>query len=236
MKYVKHYTVQEWKKLCKTIHSAANVGNQIQFINYQSAKEEWLKENPTDSFEIHVELGGFVNWKKYTESYDYLTTAEVILYRYKVVLTDHHNRHSNKMVTVPLKEKLKDGLKSLPSKMTMQNFDKGMAAFDKGMADFNKSMDQFGEGIGGKKDSKSKMEKLWGKSKSNDTNFITGKKSKSNLEKIWGTSSKKKSNSVKIWSDPVQKKRKSKSKRKTSKSDEWDNREAIWGKSKKFKL
>jgi hypothetical protein len=119
--------------------------------------------------------------------------------------------------------------------MTMQNFDKGMAAFDKGMADFNKSMDQFGEGIGGKKDSRNKMEKLWGKSKSNDTNFITGKKSKSNLEKIWGTSSKKKSNSVKIWSDkPVQKKRKSK--RKTSKSDEWDNREAIWGKSKKFKL
>jgi hypothetical protein len=40
--------------------------------------------------------------------------------------------------------------------MTMQNFDKGMAAFDKGMADFNKSMDQFGEGIGGKKDSKSR--------------------------------------------------------------------------------
>ena len=78
------------------------------------------------------------------------------------------------------------------------------------------------------------MEKLWGKSKSNDTNFITGKKSKSNLEKIWGTSSKKKSNSVKIWSDPVQKKRKTK--RKSSKSDEWDNREAIWGKSKKFKL
>jgi hypothetical protein len=59
--------------------------------------------------------------------------------------------------------------------------------------------------LGGKKDSKSKMEKLWGKSKSNDTNFITGKKSKSNLEKIWGTSSKKKSSSVKIWSDPVQK-------------------------------
>jgi len=164
-----------------------------------------------------------------------------MLYRYKIILTDHHNRHSNKLVTIPLKEKLKDGLKSLPSKMTMQNFDKGMAAFDKGMADFNKSMDQFGEGIGGKNSAskKSKMEKLWGTSsnkKSNDTNFITGKKSKSNLDKIWGTPSKKKSSSVKIWSDkPVQPKRKSK-KRKSSKSDEWDNREAIWGKSKKFKL
>ena len=116
----------------------------------------------------------------------------------------------------------------------MQNFDKGMAAFDKGMADFNKSMDQFGEGIGGKKDNKSKMEKLWGKPK-NNMDFITGKKSKSNnMEKIWGTPSKRKSSSVKIWSDkPVQKKRKA---RKKSKSDEWDNREAIWRKSKKFKL
>ena len=117
----------------------------------------------------------------------------------------------------------------------MKNFDKGMAAFDKGMADFNKSMDQFGEGIGGKKDSKSKMEKIWGKSdKSHD--FILGNKKKSNpnnMDKIWGTS-KKKSSSVKIWSDkPVQRKRKTKRK---SKSDEWDNREAIWGKSKKFKL
>jgi hypothetical protein len=115
MKYIKHYTVQEWKKLCKTIHSAANVGNQIQFINYQSAKEEWLKENPTDSFEIHVELGGFVNWKKYTESYDYLTTAEVMLYRYKVVLTDHHNRHSNKHDCTP-KGKTKGWIKITPLK------------------------------------------------------------------------------------------------------------------------
>jgi hypothetical protein len=56
------------------------------------------------------------------------------------------------------------------------------------------------------------------------------------MDFIYGKPSKKKSSSVKIWSDPVQKKRKSKSKRKTSKSDEWDNREAIWGKSKKFKL
>jgi hypothetical protein len=184
---------------------ADHLGNQIQFFNYFTQR---------------------------LESYDFITTGEVMLYRYKVILTDHHNRHSNKLVTIPLKEKLKDGLKSLPSKMTMQNFDKGMKAFDKGMADFNKSMDQFGEGIGGKKDNKSKMEKLWGKSKSNDTNFITGKKSKSNLDKIWGTPSKRKSSSVKIWSDPVQKKRK----RKSSKSDEWDNREAIWGKSKKFKL
>jgi hypothetical protein len=207
MKYTKHLTVKEWKKFCKNPVPADHLGNQIQFFNFFTQR---------------------------LESYDFITTGEVMLYRYKVILTDHHNRHSNKMVVIPLKEKLKDGLKSLPSKMTMQNFDKGMAAFDKGMADFNKSMDQFGEGIGGKKDNKSKMEKLWGKPK-NNMDFITGKKSKSNnMEKIWGTPSKRKSSSVKIWSDkPVQKKRKA---RKKSKSDEWDNREAIWGKSKKFKL
>ena len=210
MKYTKHLTYKEWKKFCKNPVPADHLGNQIQFFNYFTQR---------------------------LESYDFITTGEVMLYRYKIILTDHHNRHSNKLITIPLKEKLKDGLKSLPSKMTMQNFDKGMAAFDKGMADFNKSMDQFGEGIGGKKDSKSKMEKLWGKPK-NNMDFITGGKSKSsksnNMEKIWGTS-KKKSSSVKIWSDKPVQKRKTKRKSK-SHSEKWDNREAIWGKSKKFKL
>ena len=197
MKYTKHLTVKEWKKFCKNPVPADHLGNQIQFFNYFTQR---------------------------LESYDFITTGEVMLHRYKVILTDHHNRHSNKMVTVPLKEKLKDGLKSLPSKMTQKNFDKGMKVFDESIQGLTKSLDQLGDGLGGKKDNKSKMEKLWGIPKSNNMDFIYGKPSK------------KKSSSVKIWSDPVQKKRKSKSKRKTSKSDEWDNREAIWGKSKKFKL
>jgi hypothetical protein len=207
LKYTKHLTVKEWKKFCKNPVPADHLGNQIQFFNYFTQR---------------------------LESYDFITTGEVMLYRYKVILTDHHNRHSNKHITIPLKEKLKDGLKSLPSKMTQKNFDKGMKVFDESMQGLTKSLDQLGDGLGGKKDNKSKMEKLWGKSKSNDTNFITGKKSKSNLEKIWGTSSKKKSSSVKIWSDkPVQKKRKAKRK---SKSDQWDKHEnnltKIWGKKK----
>jgi hypothetical protein len=119
--------------------------------------------------------------------------------------------------------------------MTMQNFDKGMAAFDKGMADFNKSMDQFGEGIGGKKDSKSKMEKLWGKPKNNDGFYHREKILKVQSGKDLGYSFKKKSSSVKIWSDKPVQKRKTKRKSK-SHSEKWDNREAIWGKSKKFKL
>ena len=104
--------------------------------------------------------------------------------------------------------------------MTQKNFDKGMKVFDESMQGLTKSLDQLGDGLGGKKDSKSKMEKLWGKSEKNH-DFILGKK--------------KKSPSIKIWSDkPVQTKRK-KTKRKT-KSDQWDNKEAIWGKTKKFKL
>jgi hypothetical protein len=210
LKYTKHLTVKEWKKFCKNPVPAGHLGNQIQFFNFFTQR---------------------------LESYDFITTGEVMLHRYKVILTDHHNRHSNKMIVTPLKEKLKDGLKSLPGKMTMQNFDKGMKVFDESMQGLTKSLDQLGDGLGGKKDSKSKMEKLWGKPKSNNMDFITGKSSKSksnNLEKVWGSTrkSKRKSSSVKIWSDkPVQKKTKRK-----SKSDEWDNREAIWGKSKKFKL
>ena len=204
MKYTKHLTVKEWKKFCKNPVPADHLGNQIQFFNYFTQR---------------------------LESYDFITTGEVMLHRYKVILTDHHNRHSNKMIVTPLKEKLKDGLKSLPSKMTQKNFDKGMKVFDESMQGLTKSLDQLGDGLGGKKDSKSKMEKLWGKQSDKSHDFILGNKSKSNLDKIWGTSSKKKSSSVKIWSDPVQKKRKSK-KRKSSKSDEWDNREAIWGKRK----
>jgi len=210
MKYTKHLTYKEWKKFCKNPVPADHLGNQIQFFNYFTQR---------------------------LESYDFITTGEVMLYRYKIILTDHHNRHSNKLVTIPLKEKLKDGLKSLPSKMTMQNFDKGMKVFDESMQGLTKSLDQLGDGLGGKNSAskKSKMEKLWGKSdKSHD--FILGNKKKSNsLDKIWGTSSKKKSSSVKIWSDkPVQKKRKTR--KKSSKSDQWDKHEnnltKIWGKKK----
>ena len=205
------YTVKEWKKFATNPVQAET--NEFQFVNFFTQEKE---------------------------SYDYITTAEVLLARHVIIIRDHTNRKRvGRFAKTPMKEKLKDGLKSLPSKMTMQNFDKGMKAFDKGMADFNKSMDQFGEGIGGKNSAskKSKMEKLWGSSnKKNNMDFITGNKSKSNLEKIWGTpSKKKKSSSVKIWSDKPVQKRKTKRKSK-SHSEKWDKHEnnltKIWGKRK----
>jgi hypothetical protein len=69
MKYTKHLTVKEWKKFCKNPVPADHLGNQIQFFNYFTQR---------------------------LESYDFITTGEVMLHRYKVILTDHHNRHSNK--------------------------------------------------------------------------------------------------------------------------------------------
>ncbi len=54
------------------------------------------------------------------------------------------------------------------------------------------------------------------------------------MDFIYGKPSRKNTSSVKIWSDPVQKKRKTK--RKSSKSDQWDKHEnnltKIWGKKK----
>ena len=209
------YTVKEWKKFSTNPVQAGT--NEFQFVNFFTQQKE---------------------------SYDYITTAEVLLARHVIIIRDHINRKKvGGFAKTPMKEKLKSGLKSLPSKITQKNFDAGMKVFDESMQGLTKSLDQLGEGLGGKKDSKSKMEKLWGKPtkvgipKSNNTNAIWGTKKKTksnNLDKIWGTSKKKSGNSLKIWSDPVQKKRKSK--RKTSKSDGWDkhekNLEKIWGKRK----
>lgn len=204
------YTTSEWKKFATNPVQAET--NEFQFVNFFTQQKE---------------------------SYDYITTAEVLLARHVIIIINHTNRKRiGTFAKTPMKEKLKGGLKSLPSKITQKNFNKGMKIFDESMQGLTKSLDQLGDGLGGKKDNKSKMEKLWGVPKSTNTDKIWGsvkkKSSKSNMDKIWGTPSKKKSSSVKIWGDSVQPKRKKT--RKKTKSDEWDNREAIWGKSKKFKL
>lgn len=151
-------------------------------------------------------------WKRFEKYTDdivdgqSLTMQEILLDRYKIILTDHVNKRKvGPWCTVPLKEKLKNGLKSLPGKLTQENFDKGLATFDKGMADFNKSMDELSKGLGGGKGEKPK---LYSKKKTNNVEILMGKKK------------------------PVQK-RKSKKK---SKSEEWDqhekNLEKILGKKK----
>ncbi len=165
MKYLKKYTVKEWKRFCDT----------------------WT--------------GDRVDGQE-------LTAAEVLLDRYKIILTDHKSRHDSKFVQVPLKEKLKEGIKNLPSKINQKNFDKGMQTFDQGMKEFSKEMDALSKGLGGN----SKKPKLYSSSKQD------------NVKKLMGSTPK--------WnSKPVQKKRKRK-----TKSDKWDqdekNLEKLWGKKK----
>lgn len=196
------FTVREWKRFSTNPVKAET--NEFQFFNFFTQR---------------------------MESYDYLTTAEILLSKHTIYIRDHVNRpRVGNMVEVPLKERLKGGLKSLPSKITAKNFDKGMKTFDQGMADFSKAMDQLGDGLGGKKSNKDNLEKLWGNKKTKDMSFITGSKDQTkNLEKIFGTKKKSKSNGIKIWSDKPTKRRK-------SKSDKWDQDEAnltkLWGKRK----
>ena len=205
------YTVSEWKRFSTNPVQAET--NEFQFVNFFTQQKE---------------------------SYDYITTAEVLLARHVIIIRDHINRKRvGGFAKTPLKEMLRGGIKSLPSKITQKNFDKGMKVFDESMQGLTKSLDQLGDGLGGKKDSRSKMDKLWGTpSKKLSMDNIWGdtkkkKSSKSNLDKIWGDTKKKKSSSVKIWNDRPVQKRKS---RKKSKSAGWDqhekNMEKLWGKRK----
>lgn len=194
MKYLKKYTWKEWNRLAKNAYTAAIVGNEIQFFNFHTQRYE---------------------------SYDYLTVAEVVLHRYKVVITDHKNRpRVGKMVKTPLKEKLKEGLKNLPSKITQKNFDKGMKLFDEGMKEFSKGMDQFSKELGGSSQNRKSEE---AKNKANLAKL--GVQGKAKPINIWGS----KKSSPKIWSDKTKPK-----KRRKTKSDKWDRDEEnltkLWGK------
>lgn len=194
MKYLKKYTWEEWNRLCKKAYSAEHVGNQIQYFNYHTQRYE---------------------------SYDYLTVAEVLLHRYKVVITEHRTRpRVGKMVKVPLKERLKEGLKNLPSKINQKNFDKGMKIFDEGMKEFSKGMDQFSKELGGSSKNRKSEE---AKNKANLAKL--GVQGKAKPINIWGS----KKSSPKIWSDKTKPK-----KRRKTKSDKWDRDEEnltkLWGK------
>ena len=169
--------MKEWKKFYK-LFSAEQVGNEYQFFNHSTQR---------------------------MESYDSLCMAEVLLSRFNITIIGHINKRKvGKMVEIPLKERLKQSIKSIPGKITQENFDKGLATFDKGMADFNKSMEQLNKGLGGK----GEKPKLYSKKKSNNVEILMGKKK------------------------PVQK-RKTKKKSKSDTWDENEKRlEKIWGKKK----
>jgi len=190
MKYIKKMSVKEWKKFNKP-KSAETFGNDVQFRNHLVR----LHKNGSHSIGM-------------LESQEFLTGQEILLYKYRIILTDHKSKHDGKFVKVPLKEKLKGGLKQIPGKITQANFDKGMKTFDEGMQSFSKEMDSLTKGLGGDK-----------------------KSNKKNLDSLWGP----KKNSVDIWGKKKKTPKKRKPKKKSSsKSKDWDqhekNLEKLWGK------
>lgn len=132
-------------------------------------------------------------WKRFD-----ISVQELLCKRYKITLTDHKNKFkAGKMVKVPLKEKLK----TLPSKITMPNINKGIDTFNKSVQEFGKSMDKVTGELGGNKkqqiplwSEKKKDVKIWGEKKVFGNWKAQPKRKKrktktqdqKNLEKLWG--------------------------------------------------
>lgn len=188
MKYDKSFTVKEWKKFNKLVPS----DNSFRFRNHL--------------IRLHENYGSGEHSVGIYESYDYWTLQEVLLSRYNITLIDHVNKWGvGVMCPTPLAEKIK----SIPSKITQENFDKGMKKFDKGMAQFNKAVQTFSSGLGDGKGS--------------------SRKDRENISSIVGKSK----NTTKIWSTP----KKPTKRRKKRASSKWDSHERdmekLFGKDKR---
>ena len=152
-------------------------------------------------------------WKRFdkitTDRVDgnYLTMQEIMLSRYKIILTDHINKpFVGKMCPVPLKEQIKN----IPKHITKKNFDKGMEKFDNGMKEFDKAMGMFSSGLG-------EVGKV--NTDLNRTTYKPNSRDGININKLVGTAPK-------IWSTKTtKKKKKRRRKRKT-------NMDIIWGDKK----
>ena len=184
------------------------------FVSDEQAENGWIPTRHTPD-KKHKKKYTVKQWKKFekkgAEKYD---QQMYLLKLYNVILTDYRvKRKYRVMCPTPLKEKIKVGLKNLPSKLTAGNLDKGLKTFDKGMKEFDKQMASFSKEMG---------------SATNDLNKVSKRKNNGtrNVEILMG----KKKNHTPIWSE-----KKPKKKRK-SRSDNWDkhekNLEKIWGKKK----
>lgn len=230
MKYVKHMSIQEWNRFKNVpqdqkgkYQNASLLGNDIQIKNFE-----------TQQF----------------ESQEFLTGQEILLYKYDIKLHDYtkgkgdnikyFNNPPKKFVKVRYPgERLyhfvrlppacpvpfKEFLKTIPSKITQENFDKGLKKFDKGMEKFNKAVQAFSSGLGDGKETRSQDKK--------NLNIIVGDLGKSkNTEKIWGIKKPIKNTNIPIWSEK-KKKRGSKKKLKNKNFDKREkDLEKIWGKKK----
>ena len=98
--YKKEYTVKEWKGFCNTIHPGEKVGNEFQYFNFLTQRKE---------------------------SYEEISTAEILLSKYEIILTDHKTKM----------EKL-DGVLD---KFSFENLDKTMTKVSNGIDKFAKAIE-----------------------------------------------------------------------------------------------
>ena len=161
MKYVKHMTLKEWNRFNKILKDSDGnfipPGNEFQFRNHFTGKMESLTT---------------------------ITTQEVLLSKYKIILDGYEPKWSRRY-------------HAFTKVVNMKNFDKGMKTFDKSMQAFSKGVGEVEKDI---KQNKKNQEILWGKKSKSKSKKAP--KEKSVDEMIWGKKSKGRTrNSLKIWSD-----------------------------------
>ena len=107
MKYTKHITYKEWKRFSNVRKDVDGnfvaPGNDFQYTNYFTQKIESLQT---------------------------VTGQEILLSKYKIILTNYEPKWTRYYHTIT-------------NIINFKNFDKGMASFDKAMQSFSKGMGNF---------------------------------------------------------------------------------------------
>ena len=129
MNYPKEFTVKEWKKFDKEIDGSL-VGNQYQYFNFFTQR---------------------------MESFESVTTQEILLQKYDVILLDYKTK--------------KEKLFQVIDKFSVENLNKGI---DK----FNRGVDSFSKAIESSQPKSKKKRKKKTRIKEDDYTFLTNRKVK----------------------------------------------------------
>ena len=182
-------TVKEWNRFNKVLKDSEGncitPGSEFHFTGYDNLEQR---------YELSKKLTAFTNPEEYdkinekfppsTKSMTTITTQEVLLSKYKIVLDGFEPKWSRRY-------------HAIAKVVNMKNFDKGMKTFDKSMQAFSKGVGEVEKDI---KQDKKNQEILWGKKSKSKSK--KAKKEKSVDEILFGKKSKGRTkNSLKIWSD-----------------------------------
>ena len=208
MKYVKHMTLKEWNRFNKILKDSEGnfipPGSEFHFTGYDNLEQRYELSKKLTAFSDPEEYDK-VNEKfpPSTKSMTSITTQEVLLSKYKIVLDGFETkwpRRYHKFTKV----------------INMKNFDKGMKTFDKSMQAFSKGV---GETNKISKQNKKNLEIINGKTKSVDVSAI-----------VWGIV---KDTAAQFTEDQTKKKKKKKKKSKSVNDIVWgksDNSVPIYSK------